>query len=448
MEISNDPLLKFVVTQTESPTDETFSFPLDVFPDIVKNIIVEAKECLSYPIDYTAASMLFAVSVAIGNSIRVQVKNQWIESAVLYIALVGDRGVSKTHPLSFAIKPIQAIDRLHYKEYQSKLQEYEIAASLPKTEREQQGIELIKPHCKTHFVSDITNEALMIVHKNNPRGLGVYVDELGSWFGNFNRYSKGSEEQFWLSAWNAKPISVDRKTSGTIRIDLPFVSVCGTIQTDVLQSLTDGRIVNGFTDRILFVSPKAKKEYISDKEISQQSIEHWYDILSNIMRHEYNEDQQKILSFSREAYEMFIAWQKVNTDESNITDDAIVKGINAKMDYYVIRFSLILQVLRAASYSGTLDCIEPQSVKGAIRMVNYFKHNANRVHDVVANINPLSRLTDTKRNLYTILGQSFSKQDAKETASMIGMNPRTLDRFLNDSTLFKRKEHGEYEKLL
>ena len=35
--------------------------------------------------------------------------------------------------------------------------------------------------------------SLADVHKFNKRGIGVYSDELASWFKNFNRYNKGSE---------------------------------------------------------------------------------------------------------------------------------------------------------------------------------------------------------------------------------------------------------------
>ncbi len=68
-----------------------------------------------------------------------------------------------------------------------------------------------KPAWQKNLLSDYTPEALAEVHSYNKRGIGVCVDELAGWFKNFNKYNKGSEMEFWLSAWSRKPITIDRK---------------------------------------------------------------------------------------------------------------------------------------------------------------------------------------------------------------------------------------------
>lgn len=72
------------------------------------------------------------------------------------------------------------------------------------------------------------------------------MDELASWFKNFNRYNKGSEQEFWLSVWSGNTVKVNRKTSDQYNIPLPFISVAGTIQPGVLNELADNRTENGF----------------------------------------------------------------------------------------------------------------------------------------------------------------------------------------------------------
>lgn len=54
--------------------------------------------------------MMAAISVAIGNSHRVEVKRNWHESAILYIAIVGRPGACKSHPLAFAMQPLVNAD--------------------------------------------------------------------------------------------------------------------------------------------------------------------------------------------------------------------------------------------------------------------------------------------------------------------------------------------------
>ncbi|KAA6333479.1 hypothetical protein EZS27_018105 [termite gut metagenome] len=109
-----------------------------------------------------------------------------------------------------------------------------------------------EPAQKKFVVSDITPECLAFVHDGNKRGICLYADELASWFKNFNRYSKGSEEQFWLSVFSGKPIIFDRKgMKRSISVKHSFISVIGTIQKGILKELAKGeRNQNGFLDRI------------------------------------------------------------------------------------------------------------------------------------------------------------------------------------------------------
>ena len=52
-------------------------FPVDVFPKAVQEIISATNESLNFPIDFIGASMLYAVSVSIGNTHKVEIKNGW-----------------------------------------------------------------------------------------------------------------------------------------------------------------------------------------------------------------------------------------------------------------------------------------------------------------------------------------------------------------------------------
>lgn len=73
-------------------------FPVEIFPSKIQRIIHEVYECQSYPIDYTAASILTAIAAGIGNTHLVQMKQGWVESAILFVALVGDRVQTKAIP--------------------------------------------------------------------------------------------------------------------------------------------------------------------------------------------------------------------------------------------------------------------------------------------------------------------------------------------------------------
>jgi hypothetical protein len=171
-------------------------FPVEVFPEPIQEIITATNESLNFPIDFIGASILYAVSVSIGNTHRAEIMRGYEQNAVLYLAIVGRPGTNKTHPLKWAIKPIEQRDNLKFQEYQRKKQEYDAYVKLTKAEKEKKGQgfeEPISPTWEQYLISDFTPEALVSVHSYNKRGLGVNVDELASWFKNFNRYNKGSE---------------------------------------------------------------------------------------------------------------------------------------------------------------------------------------------------------------------------------------------------------------
>lgn len=110
-------------------------FPLESFPAPLQEVILQTKECLSFPVSYMGTSLLFAASVAIGNTYRVVVKKGFDVPAVLYCALVGKPGVTKTHPLKFAINPIMDWDKENQKRYPKAMKQYEEYPNLDKTEK-------------------------------------------------------------------------------------------------------------------------------------------------------------------------------------------------------------------------------------------------------------------------------------------------------------------------
>ena len=236
-------------------------FPIEVFPIRIQRIISSLHDCQGYPVDYVAAAILAAIAVGIGNSHLVQVKRNWLESPILYMALIGRPGANKSHPLSFAFQPFIEHDYCQNQEYQKSYAEYERTMSMSKKERLEAGLDEFPqaPVRRRFLVSDITPEGLSLIHAQNPRGLCLWSDELSAWFKNFNRYNNGSEEQFWLSVFNAKPTISDRKsTQSSIFIRRPYISVIGTIQKKILGELVKGeRSSNGFIDRILFVMPES-----------------------------------------------------------------------------------------------------------------------------------------------------------------------------------------------
>ncbi|NDV80919.1 DUF3987 domain-containing protein [Bacteroides sp. 51] len=435
-------------------------YPVQVFPHQIQDIIYATGECLNYPIDYIAASLCFVLSVGIGNTHVAKLKEGWSERAILYIALIGRPGVNKSHPLSFAFHPLFEHDAKNAVTFKKEIKEYEQLLYLSRKEREEQGISELpnEPVLKKFVVSDITPESLAFIHENNKRGICLYTDELASWFKNFNRYTKGSEEQFWLSLYNGKPIILDRRGSkNSVSVKNSFIGVIGTIQHGVLREMAKGeRNQNGFLDRILFVLPNnLEKQYWSDQQLSRHVIPTWNNLMQKLINQEYlTDDNGDIipveLYFQEDARKRLYDWQRGNTDQCNREINETLMGIYSKLEIYAIRFCLILQVARWLCGEASKDSIDLVSVEGAIELVSYYQKTARKVQQIIASSATLEQLPSDKQRLYNALPSDFSTAEGIQVASQFSISADSFKRMLSDfkDGLLDNYKHGRYRKLL
>lgn len=447
-----------VISALASHTFATASdFPIDVFPAKLQRIVLELHTSCSFPIDYTASAMLAAISVAIGNTHRVEVKRNWRESAIIYMAIVGRPGANKSHPLNFALRPLVNADWKNNQEYQKQFRAYQEAIAMSRKERVNAGYDQFpkEPKRLRYLVSDVTQEGLSVIHSHNPRGLCLWVDELASWFKNFTRYNNGSEEQFWLSAFNGSTTMSDRKNSqNSIFIKSPFISVVGTIQKRLLTELANGeRAANGFIDRILFAMTKTSiKPRWNEEEVREELDRDWERILNRLLSvpcnlNENQEPQPIIIRFDNEAKKTLYAWQHRNAElcDNEMSDNII--SFFCKLEIYVLRFCLILRIARWAVSDETQspEMIKADDVDGAIRLAEYFRQNALAVITCVSE----EKLNDLHRTVYDHLTDEFSTADGIKTAERFGMKDHTFKMFLtrNLNTLFKRIRQGWYRKM-
>src|SRR5688572_15673994 len=85
-------------------------FPVSVFPTHIQDFIREHFELLNFHPDFLSSSILFATSVALGNTVEVEVTHGWTEKAIVYILIAAPSGSGKTHPPYRATREIAKAD--------------------------------------------------------------------------------------------------------------------------------------------------------------------------------------------------------------------------------------------------------------------------------------------------------------------------------------------------
>jgi len=107
-------------------------FPIEVFPQLFKDLTTDLKETLNFPIDYTGTAILTAIATTIGTTAKVKVKGSWYEYASLYSVIVGNAGANKTHPVNQMFNILRDIDKLAINKYANDYSEYEEYLNLDK----------------------------------------------------------------------------------------------------------------------------------------------------------------------------------------------------------------------------------------------------------------------------------------------------------------------------
>ena len=412
------------------------TFPIRVFPQVLKEIINEVSRVVGVPADYVGGSILFALSVAIGNSIKVSPRQGQEFICSLFMALVGRPGIGKTPVLNWVLGPLNKRDSEAYDRYVSEVSHWE--------QNDRSGT---KPVFRQHLISDFTTEAMIKGLVNNPKGLGVYSDELASWYGGFNAYRKGNDEAAWLSLFNGQPIRKNRATDDPVLIKTPFASVIGGIQPGVLSDLVKGKVKNGFIDRILFCFPESTKTArYSEEEINKVVTDNWADLIDHITNVYKHTAHPIVLPFSPGAKKRWIEFYNENADEMNRVSDWEA-GVLAKLGLYVPRLALILEVASTAMEGG-LDSISPESLEGAIELSAYFKKTTARVREQAHFSDPVSDLGMKKQIAYSALPGQFRTKEGVEVAKRNDVPERTFKRWLNDKTFFEKIEKGLYRKII
>lgn len=436
----------------EELTEDLHTFPFHVFPQSVREIVRQTNQYLNYHSDFISAALLYAVSLAIGNTFRIKFKGTWEENGVVYMVLVGRPGTNKSHPITFAIAPIMEKDDEYFEQHVSDDKEFdEKMAAFSKGDLSEKPSR--KP-LKKFIVIDCTPEAVASVHYNNPRGIGIYVDELAGFIKNFNRYNNSGEQEFYLSNWSGKPIIIDRKTGKSVRVSKPFISIIGTIQNAILDELAkDNRSQNGFIDRILFVKPNNLKrhEWVTE-DIDSKVKSQWKNILNKLIELQFDHDDENkeipnYIRYTKEAETIIIEWQKNALAEDEAFNNETIDSISAKIETYIHRFALILQMLKWACGEGGKTAIDAETAKGAIKIAGYFKKQAIEVAEYINNKSPVDRLPEIKKVIYKNISTEFKTADGLKISERFDMPQRTFEYWLNDKTFFKKVRQGVYQKL-
>ena len=442
-------------TSDSGKTAETPSFPLEIFPKAIRDIIEALEEYENYNVDFTSASFLTVFAAAMGNTWSVRFMTGWVSRPIIYMVLVGSPSCGKTPPLQQAVAPLLKLDGEYDMIYCKEMETYRRWERMSAKQRERHSLpeEMEMPQRKCHVVVDSTVEALIGALRDNPRGVLIYKDEIDSLLSNFNRYNS-SDEGYFLSLFSGTPFKYSRKSNNEhIFLANPYCSIIGTTQPGRLGEQFGGkRMMNGFSSRFLKVYPEIDKmPSWNDTAMPDGVLEEWERIIRKVITVTPSTDQEGKatsieLLFSQEAKLRVIQWKdEVNNKAYAETDSDAVRALCGKLETYLVRFCLVIQIMHCICGESGMDKIEPGTAELAIRLTEYFRNMESRIAPEIETGILDNRFTELLGNLR----DSFTTAEAVREALQLGISESSVKRFLRDGGrgFVKKKSHGCYRKI-
>ena len=415
-------------------------FPLDIFPALIQDTVIEMHENGNYNIDYFASSILTALAAKIGSKYYLKYNAEWIENVSLWVVIVGKSGQNKSAPIKTAFKSIVETQNEFNRQY-----EREIALYVPDNGE-------TKPILRKLYTTDPTFEALIKMHKQNPHGIVIKTDEFKSFINNLTGYSGVSKQSNYLSIWDGSPISLDRKEAESYSISKPCVSVIGGIQDDVLSTLKAKDIKDGFFERMLFVIPeKMEKRKIKSAVINERLITKFHSKMKQMLDALLDMVEPCTVELSDEANDIYVAEYNKNVEQSN--KESLVAGILSKLDRYILRFALIIEVTdnfwgNGLTDGGTIeiDKVSAGSIEKAINLKNYFFDTALKLNNLALNVYENSIEGKMLKVLKAIGRKEFSTKEFISKAEQLNIAKEAYSyRMLSQSKLVYKVTRGMYQ---
>ena len=338
----------------------------------------------------------------------------------LYGAIVAPPSQKKSPILRAVVtKPMRYLQNKAKRDYLEKMFEYQAEFSRYEQLRgskKQEAQELLQqefpegppqePRQKIYYFNNATTEGIVNQFNAYPeQGLLQLNDELAAIFKSLNQYrgGKGSDQEFYLSAYDGEGFSSLR--AGTIPTDLDqtLLAVLGAIQPGVLKTLLgDLEDSNGNWARFFFVNQPLTTDYMDGDggSIHLDSLLTWlYEEISNLPAQDYRLTSEAFETF-RQAYNHFGQLKTaIDTHPAMRHFWGKAAGAIGKLAINLHRIESVFLRQNPSEY------VEQHTIQQAIALVNFF---ASQVQSLYTTLDDNAGLAT---HLLKVLQVAERKQD-------------------------------------
>lgn len=355
--VNGDPDVEPLPHVEGLPVDK---FDFDLLPRSLQPWAKDMQYRLQCPGDFIGVGIMIGLATVVGNKVMIQPKEhdyKWKVVPNLWGLLVGSPSSMKSPALNEVMQFIYGID--------NELREIR--------DRETNS------YSRRLLVRDATIEALQWIQSENEDGILYVRDEISSLLRKLEK-PENNDRQYFLEAFNGNTsFSADRLTAGIRHIPMNTLSLVGTIQPDVLQSILNPirNTKDGFTQRLqLAVWPDPIEVDYVDGVPDRKSARIAWDIYLSLYT-----TNERVLRFCEDAQEIFVDWFKQSmTAVSSLSNDGQIDLANHISKYRKMVPALALLIELAEDPSAYI--VSEESIVKAIRWANYLITHAKRIYNI------------------------------------------------------------------
>ncbi len=327
---------------------------------------------------------MLAAATAVTNG-RVWVKPDadnptWVEPTALWLAVVMGVSTKKTPLLKTALAPLWTLEKELREDHDKAMAEYEAQlARWEASKRGERGPKPKPPVPKRLMAQDATREALADLLANNP-GILSYHDELSGLFKTWSREDRAADRSFYLSAYSAAPVTVDRIMRGSIHIPRPVLSLIGFIQPGPFRERIleaqggDGAGADGLLQRFIVVTGPERPWEDERPPIPFEARERYHALIFRLYS-DLRQGDERTLRLDPEAQALWYRWESQTEREIRHPDHPEAwKALLGKRMGLTARLAGLLSLLW-----GEDGLISATSLKRAIALVLWLEPHARRI---------------------------------------------------------------------
>jgi Protein of unknown function (DUF3987) len=371
-------------------------FPLDVLPERLAPVILDAAACKSAPVGYVASSLLSMAGGLIGTSRTINPSYGWYEPPTLWMMIVGAPSSNKSPAIDVCADMISELEGELNADYGILKEAYEEALHIYETQEKAwkelakkavkdgeeppakpEGMEKPeKPCLKRLMLASATIEQVAELLQQNPRGLMVVRDEMAGLLMNLERYGSGTDRQFYIESSGGRRYTVDIKSRPeALIIPRLLLTLHGGIQPQRLQEIFHAHADDGLSARFLYDWSDSVPLQRVTRGYDKAMLKHIFTRLHGLQLHfnEHGTPQAVAVRVDDDAVELLHAYDVPRQVQEKESDGLLTSHIG-KLRGYVVRVAGVLAFLDWAVGS---DWDEPTSIdkhtmERAIQLVNAY----------------------------------------------------------------------------